>query len=101
MDCSQLRARQRAARGGIRGAATAYTCRVLQSHGDRERRNPLAATARAVPLATVRDRDLSLGAGAALKRSGLRDRARKKRAARDQGLQPRISGGIESAPSAN
>ena len=44
------------------------------------------ATARAVPLAAVRDGDLSLGAGAALEGAGLRDRDGQERAAGDQGL---------------
>ena len=60
-----------------------------------------SSTAGALQDAAVRDGGVSLGTGGAVAGAGLRDRARRARAAGDQGLHARVSGGVESAAAAD
>src|SRR5713101_6745903 len=101
MDSSEIRARQRKARGRLRRPATPHARRFLQSYGNRGWRDLLAATTGTLQDAAVCDGGVPLGISRAARRNGVRNRTREKRTAGNQGLFRRIPRGIESAPPAD
>src|SRR5882762_6104462 len=101
MDSGEVRARQRKARERLCRTAIAYARRFLQSYRDRRRGRTRATATGTVQDAAVCDGSVSLGTGASIERTWLRDRARREQPAGNQRLQQRVSGGIESAPPAD